>query len=202
MTAIISQLNAMGTQNLLTLALVAITALYVILTGRLARSAAKQVELITRPRISAAFLIDEGNSVYLRIQNTGATGAERVRLRLDRNVVLERGNLGETDLFRHGTAWMPPGSVHDYAVGTGPDVLAEQAEAGPFTITAEYVFGKKRYLEEHILDFAAFSGSLAPRYSAEAQALRELNKRMGQLTKEVAALQQTIAGLRKGELTK
>ena len=90
---------------LLTTVLVSITGYYAMVTHKMFKVMQQQSEAITRPYLTInVFSEPHGVLYYLRITNTGRTGASDVRLTLDRDFY-ELGqkhmpNLREASVFR------------------------------------------------------------------------------------------------------
>ena len=124
------------TIELLTAALVAITAFYACVTIRIMRANERtvsamrqQTEALVRPYVTVAVMTVPGSPVFcLRIANTGRTGAEDVRLTMDRDFFQYGQKTGRnlrtmapfsnrsTSLLlvlRSSSAWLRPSSFSD-----------------------------------------------------------------------------------------
>jgi len=147
-------LEAMNTIELLTAALVLITAVYAWLTYRIARSnerstgiMAKQTALLTRPYVEVGvFLPAKIPMFYLRIRNTGRTAARNLRLAMDRDFFQygeSKGrNLAALTAFREPIASFGPGSELIFALAEGVVLFAESSDPKvtpqEFNVTAAY----------------------------------------------------------------
>lgn len=161
----------------LTAILVFITAIYAYLTHRMAKASEASVEAIRdqseamlRPYISVtSFVRPHTPFLYLRISNTGRTGAQNVRLAIDRDFF----QFGEKDRpeknLRNMSAFVapidsfPPGAELLFGLGQGWVLFGKDAksEVSPaqFNITTTYDFLGKHVEEVSRIDLRPYAGT-------------------------------------------
>jgi len=143
-----------------------------------------QTEATLRPYVSISAVTVPNNVVfYLRIANTGRTGADNVRLTMDRDF-FQFGNSSSTNLrsitaFQQPIEQLPPGAELVFALAQGFVVLGEQANPTltppVFSITAAYSYGTKTVSETTVIDLRAYShGQRLP--DAVANELKEIRE--------------------------
>ena len=147
------------TIEVLTGLLVAITAFYAWVTykiltvnERTLTAMQQQSEAVTRPYVTIN-VFSEPNSVvfYLRIANTGRTGATSVRLSLDRDFYQygqkNRPSLREATVFQQPIEQLPPGAEMIFGLAQGFVVLGKEADPSVtppvFSIVATYSFWRQ-----------------------------------------------------------
>ncbi len=168
--------------EILTGVLVVITGIYAYLTRRMAiaseasvKAVLAQSEAMTRPYVTVTpFVRPHTNILYLRIHNTGRTGAQRVRLSLDKDFFQfgetnrPGGNLRAASAFSGAIDSMPPGFELLFALAQGPSLFGPDAkpEIAPtqFTVTAQYEFSDKRVEEITKIDLRPYIGSEGERH--------------------------------------
>jgi hypothetical protein len=163
--------------EILTGILVLITATYAYLTLRMAKASESSVEAVKqqseatlRPYISVSpFIRPQAPFLYLRVANTGRTGAQNLRLTLDRDF-FQWGEAGRPDNnLRNQNAFslpidsFPPGAELLFALGQGWVLFGEKANppATPvqFNITATYEFFGKKVEEVNSIDLRPYLGT-------------------------------------------
>lgn len=166
----------MTTIDLLTAILVFITAIYALLTHRMAKAADASVqaviaqsEAMMRPYVTISpWVRPVASFFYLRITNTGRTAAEKVHLTIDRDF-FQWGNTGPNDNLRTKTAFsqpidsLAPGAEMLFALGQSWVVLGEDAkpEVTPpqFSVTATYEYSGRKVTEVSRVDLRPYIGS-------------------------------------------
>ena len=192
--------NFYSSSNILTLALVIITFLYVIVTWRIlvanrqvVRFMGEQLEASVRPYIvTSTFIVPGNRMICLRICNTGKEIAENLRLKLDKDYYPPRDkqeeeyNLREIYAFTKEIRTFVPGAELIFYLGTGNDIFKGENQRRPrqFTIQAIYNFSGKTISEETVLDLEAYRNSqlypeeaIVTRLKNIESAIRELNKK-------------------------
>ena len=163
--------------KILTGILVIVTAIYAYLTLRMAKASEasvdavkQQSEAMLRPYVSVSpFIRPEALFLYLKVVNTGRTGAQNLRLTLDRDF-FQWGeadkpdrNLRNRNAFSLPIDSFSPGSELLFALGQGWVLFGEKANlaATPvqFNITATYEFFGKRVEEVSHIDLRPFLGT-------------------------------------------
>ncbi|MDG4476413.1 hypothetical protein [Thiovibrio frasassiensis] len=161
----------------LTAILVFITAIYAYLTHRMTKASESSVEAIRnqseamfRPYVTvSSFIRPHTPFLYLRIANTGRTGAENLCLGLDRDFF----QFGETDRpeknLRNKSAFttpmdsFPPDTELTFALGQAWVLFGKEGkmDACPvqFTVTATYEYLGKKIEERHCIDLRGYLGS-------------------------------------------
>ena len=163
--------------EILTGVLALITAIYAYLTYRMAKASEASVEAVReqseammRPYVSISpFIRPQALFLYLRIANTGRTGAQKLQLTLDRDFF----QWGETDNpeknLRNRNAFslpinsLAPGAELLFALGQGWVLFGEKANpvATPvqFNVTATYEFFGKNVEEVNHIDLRPYLGT-------------------------------------------
>ena len=142
---------------LLTTVLVCITGYYARVTHKMLKTMQQQSEAITKPYLTInAFSEPHGVLYYLRIANTGKTGASNVRLTLDRDFYQlgqkHMPNLREVSAFQQPIEQLPPGAEIIFGLAQGFVVLDHKADQSVtplmFSISATYSYGEKTVSEK------------------------------------------------------
>ena len=161
----------------LTAILVFVTTIYAYLTHRMAKSSEASVqavrdqsEALLRPYIEVTPYVRPNTTVlYLRIENTGKTGAQNVRLSIDRDFY-QFGKKEDADYnlrtkaaFNQSIDSLGPRHKLTFALaqgfvifgdGGGPEVTPQQ-----FIVTASYEFAGKKVEEVHRIDLRPYIGT-------------------------------------------
>jgi len=154
--------------EILTGALVVITAVYAYLTHRMASASEAsvflmktQIDAISRPYIVISLVKRPNNPfIHLRVENIGQTAATNLTLTLGPEFAIIKDldalrRLSGSHLFTKQTASFPPRSPVFFLVGVGSTLLGGDAKKSPqetFTITANYSFGGKNVTETTTID--------------------------------------------------
>jgi hypothetical protein len=144
----------MNTIELLTTALVVITAVYAWLTYRIARSnerssaiMARQTDLLVRPYVEVGVFVPPKIPLfYLRIRNSGRSAARNLRLHLDRDFFqygeANKNNLAKLTAFNEPIASFGPGAEMIFALAQGFVIFGEKADPKltpqEFNVSATY----------------------------------------------------------------
>ncbi len=163
--------------EILTGILALITAIYAYLTHRMAKASEASVEAVRqqsedalRPYISISpFIRPQALFLYLRVANSGRTGARNLRLTLDRDF-FQWGEADKPDhnLRNYNAFSLPidnlaPGAELLFALGQGWVLLGEKSNphATPvqFNITATYEFYGKTVEETNRIDLRPYLGT-------------------------------------------
>ncbi|MBA3352905.1 MAG: hypothetical protein H0U23_10850 [Blastocatellia bacterium] len=163
--------------ELLTAILVIITAIYAFLTHRIAKASEASVdavraqsEAMTRPYVTVApYIRPHTPFLYLRVENTGRTGAENLRLTIDRDFFQfgksesAEANLRTRSAFTYTIDTFAPGHQLNFALGQGWVIFGENARPDvtppQFNVTAEYEFRGRKLVEVHRIDLRPHLGS-------------------------------------------
>lgn len=165
----------MGAIEILTGALVLITALYAWLTHRIARSnersselMARQTELLTRPYVEVSVFVPPKIPIlYLRVANTGKTAARNLRLSMDRSF-FQYGESNGTDIaklsaFSEPIGSFAPGAELIFALAQGFVIFGEKADPSitppEFNVTASYEFEGRSVSEATHIELKPYLGS-------------------------------------------
>lgn len=167
----------MTVSDYLTAILVIITGIYVYLTHKMAKASEasvqavrEQSEAMLRPYVSISpFVRPHTQVLYLRIENTGRTSAENVRLSMDKDF-FQFGAKNQADhnlrtkaAFTDEIQSLPPGGNLIFALAQGFVIFAPDADASlvpqQFSVTATYSFANKKVTESHRIDLRPFIGS-------------------------------------------
>lgn len=165
------------TIEILTGILALITAIYAYLTLRMAKASEASVQAVKqqsedalRPYISVSpFIRPHALFLYLRVANTGRTGAQNLRLTFDRDFFQwgeankPDSNLRNKNAFSLPIDSFPPGAELIFALGQGPVLFGEEANpvatTVQFNITATYEFFGKRVEEVNRIDLRPYLGT-------------------------------------------
>lgn len=185
--------------ELLTAALVIITAFYAWATYRILRANEKVVEAmqeqavaVSRPYVVIAPVLEVDNPIfYLRISNTGRTAAQNLRLTMDKSFFKfgEKGesrNLASFTAFTQPIDSFPPGSEVTFSLAQGFKVFAGDSESPgmphTFSIAASYEFAGRRVEEVNRIDLRPYLGADVPQ-DAYIRKLKEISESL----KKIAA---------------
>jgi hypothetical protein len=165
----------MSTTDLLTAALVIITAAYAGLTYGIMRANRRsvaameqQTEALSRPYITVApFTLPKNPILFLRIVNAGNTAAQRVRLELDRPYYRlgraeQTENLMTFAAFSQVIASVAPTAEFIFALAMAPALFGDGVDEAKtplsFKVTATYGFAGKVVTEVTDVDLRPFRG--------------------------------------------
>ena len=158
----------------LTAILAFITAIYAYLTHRMARASEASVEAmhaqndaLTRPYITVTpFVRKHTPLLYLRIENSGRTAAENVRLTLDRDFFQfgEKNkpmkNLRNMSAFQNTIDSMPPSLKLNFVLGQAWVIFGKNADStatpNRFVVTVKYEYSDKSVEEAHQVDLRPY----------------------------------------------
>lgn len=161
----------------LTAILVIVTAIYSYLTYKMVKASEASVEAMReqsesmlRPYVGVSPYVRPHTTIlYLRIENTGRTAAENLRLSMDKDFFqFGEGkrpdqNLRTKAAFVDTMQSLPPGGKLVFALGQGFVIFAPGTDASivpqQFTITAEYEFARKQVKETHRIDLRPYIGT-------------------------------------------
>jgi hypothetical protein len=192
------------TIELLTGALVIITAIYAWITYRIMRANERTVQVVRdqneaalRPYVDIGVVTPPNSHMFmLRIANTGRTGARNVRLELDRDFFQygkkDGTNLRKTTAFTQPIEQLPPGSEIRFGLAFGPqlvgDKIDETATPPVFSISATYSYGTNTVTEKTTLDVRPYRDAmrLSDPIATELSGMRE--KELARIASELAKL--------------
>ena len=141
--------------------LVLVTAIYALLTWRMA----KEMQLTRVADLRPYLIIDVvliGRIFHLIIKNKGKPAAQLVRFNLDKNVeTMWKNKLDEMPIFKSGITFFAPGK--EFIITLGPDTLflgknsAEAKHPKVFTIAAEYeYFDRTKTTESSVINLEEY----------------------------------------------
>jgi hypothetical protein len=152
----------------------------------------EQAEAATRPYVTVnVFSVPNSVVFYLRIANTGKTGASNVRLTLDKDFFQygnkSRPSLKEATVFRQPIEQLPPGPEMVFGLAQGFVVLGDQADVSAtppvFSITATYSYSDKTVSETTTIDLRPYRESMDPP-SAVADELKKIREALEKIGKQ------------------
>jgi hypothetical protein len=161
----------------LTAILVIVTAIYSYLTYKMVKASEasvqavrEQSEAMLRPYVSVSPYVRPHTTIlYLRVENTGRTGAENLRLSMDRDFFQfgeaeqPDNNLRTKPAFVDAIQSLPPGGSLVFALAQGFVIFAPGADATvvpqQFSVVATYSFAGKQVTETHRIDLRPYIGS-------------------------------------------
>ncbi len=170
----------------LTFLLIVITAFYAWVTFKILKANEGvlqqmhlQQEMLYRPYISVAPIsFPEKGIFYLKIENSGKTGAKNLTLQINKDFYQyaekkEQNNLRNLHAFSSKTASLSSGEKIFFALGSGFHILGPDANQdltpSVFTIAAVYEYGDKKVEEESTIDLRAYVKSVVPPDSTVSQ---------------------------------
>lgn len=154
----------------LTAILVFVTTIYVYLTYRMAKATEASADATMRPYVTVAPYVRPHTAfLYLRVENSGRTAAEDLRLTIDRNfyqfgnVDRPESNLRTMSAFTAPIDSLPPGNQLNFALGQGWVIFGEKARTDimppQFNVTISYKYRGKVVEEISRIDLRPYIGS-------------------------------------------
>ena len=191
-------MHAGSVRALATLVLVAITGFYAFVTFRIMKAnertvtaMSEQTESATRPYVSIGLItVPNVHLFYLRVTNSGKTGARDVRLTLDRDFYQygkrDGTNLREVTAFQEPIEQLPPGAEIVFGLAMGPQFVGDQLDSAltppVFSITATYSYGDRTVTEVTTIDARPYRGAmhLPSPVAKELDAIKEQLEKIAQ----------------------
>ena len=190
----------MSATDLLTLALVVVTAFYAWVTFRILRAneevveaMRKQTEAQLRPYVVVAPTVRTGTTLMcLEVQNTGNSPALGLRLHMDRDFYphaekRESENIAKLPAFSEVVESLAPGARLIFVLGVGGSIFSAGADETlcpkVFHVRAEYSFAGTGYTEDNIIDVRPMLHSTTSQ-DPEATELERLRKSLESLLKQ------------------
>lgn len=188
------------TLEILTGALVLVTASYAISTARIVRAnemmadqMRAQMEDFNRPLITASIFTEPDNPIfYLLIANRGRSTATKLRLHLTKSFQ-QFGESGESrdvskfPAFRNEITSFPPGSELIFGLAQGSVVFESGAEKEglpwEFSVVADYLYGDKAITEEYHIDLQGYRSAAIPQ-DAIVRKLKDINRTLKEIAKQ------------------
>ena len=180
------------TIELLTAALVLITAFYAWATFKILRANERVVEVMheqaiaeSRPYVVVAPVLELDNPIfYLRISNPGRTSATNLRLTIDKSFFKFGEESKDRDLasftaFNQSIDSFPPGSAITFSLAQGFKIFEGKTEhpklPHTFSVTAEYEFADKQVREVNRIDLRPYLNADIPQ-DAYMRKLKEISE--------------------------
>jgi hypothetical protein len=187
------------TVEILTAALVLITAFYAWATFKILRANERVVEVMrdqaiatSRPYVVVAPLLEFDNPIfYLRISNLGRTAATNLRLTIDKSFFKFGEESKDRDLasftaFNRPIDSFPPGGEITFALAQGFKIFEGNAEnpklPHTFSVTAEYGFADKQVREVNQIDLRPYLNADIPQ-DAYVRKLKDINESLKTIAK-------------------
>jgi hypothetical protein len=187
------------TIELLTAALVVITAFYAWATFKILRVNEtvlavmhEQTVAATRPYVVVAPVLELDNPIfYLKVSNSGRTAARNLRLALDKTFLKfgersQQSDLSNFTAFKQPIDSFPPGAEITFSLAQGFKIFEGNAENPDLpqniSVTAEYEFEKKQVREVNRIDLRPYFGANIPQDGY----IRKLNE-ISESLKKIAA---------------
>jgi hypothetical protein len=151
----------------------------------------EQADAITRPYVTINVFSQPDNPIfYLRIANTGKSGASNVRLTLDRDFYQygqkSRPSLRDATVFKQPIEHLPPGSELIFGLAQGVVVLGKEADdaitPAVFSISAAYSYGGKTLTESTTIDLRPYREGMDPP-STIAEELKKIREQLERIAK-------------------
>jgi hypothetical protein len=153
----------------------------------------EQSEAITRPYISVGICLEADNPIfYLRISNTGKTGATNLRLKIDRSFfkfgeAAESSDISKYNAFNQEIDSFPPNSEMIFSLAQGFVVFADDADNSKtpkcFTVTATYSYSNRTITEETRIDLRPYLNADVPQ-DATVRKLKEISKSLEKISRK------------------
>lgn len=190
--------------EILTGALVIITAMYAVFTFRIMRANERTVQAIhdqsenaLRPYVDIGVITPPNSHMFmLRVANTGRTGARNVRLEIDRDFFQygqkDGTNLRKTTVFTQPIEQLSPGAEIRFGLGFGPQLVGDVVDSTltppVFEITAVYSYGTRTVTERTTIDMRPYRDAmrLSDPIATELGNMRE--KELAKIASELAKL--------------
>ncbi|MYJ94062.1 MAG: hypothetical protein F4053_00185 [Proteobacteria bacterium] len=146
----------------------------------------QEAEAATRPYVTISVFAEPNDVIfYLRIANTGRTGASNVRLTMDRDFYQfgqkSQPSLREASAFQQAIQALPPSAEMIFGLAQGFVVLGKDADESitpqVFSINATYSYGNKTVSETTVIDLRPYKESMS-RPSAIADELKLVRKQL------------------------
>ena len=129
----------------------------------------EQIDALTRPYVTMGLMIVPNSHIfYLRIANTGKTGANNVRLFMDRDF-FQYGrqpgtNLREVSAFTEPIQQLTPGQEIVFGLAMGPQLVGDKLNPTltppVFSIKATYSYADRIVNEETTIDVRPYRDSM------------------------------------------
>lgn len=194
----------MSNTDLLTLALVVITAFYAWATLKIPRANEAMVSTMRdqqnaamRPYITVSTSLRTGTQLfYLSIKNEGKTAALGLNLSLDKSFYQlgekrEERNIAKSAAFTRPIDSLPPGCQLLFLLGNGPTLYGgsngEDISPLQFQVTATYMAGPQLTSETSIIDLRPYINTDVP-HDPVVEELRKLRESFDKLAKSVESL--------------
>jgi hypothetical protein len=194
----------MSNTDLLTLALVVITAFYAWATLKILRANEAMVSTMRdqqnaamRPYITVTTSLRTGTQLfYLSIKNEGKTAALGLKLELDKNFYQlgekrEDRNIAKSAAFTRPIDSLPPGCQLLFLLGNGPTLYGgskgEDISPLQFQVTATYMAGSQSVTETSIVDLRPYINTDVP-HDPVVEELGKLRETLEKLSRSVENL--------------
>src|SRR5450759_914257 len=194
----------MSNTDLLTLALVVITAFYAWATLKILRANEAMVSTMRdqqnaamRPYITVTTSLRTGTQLfYLSIKNEGKTAALGLKLELDKNFYQlgekrEDRNIAKSAAFTRPIDSLPPGCQLLFLLGNGPTLYGgskgEDISPLQFQVTATYMAGSQSVTETSIVDLRPYINTDVP-HEPVVEELGKLRETLEKLSRSVENL--------------
>lgn len=201
MHAVTSFMKPANLSEWLTMANVLLTAIFAGLTFFILRANRAAVGAMreqmadqNRPFVSVTVQVRMGTPlVQLLVKNIGRSPAQHLRLRLDRDFFQfgEKSfgrNLAKQPAFAQTIECLPPMSelLFDLAMGHVIFAAGNDQSACPhtFTVSAEYIHAKNKYIEQTHIDLRPYMGTSVPNHPV-VEELERVRKSIDKLTSTV-----------------
>jgi hypothetical protein len=150
--------NGSALQFFAAIALILVTAAYVVLTYRIVRQNQELVRSQSRPDVVVLLEADPDHAAYFVVQNVGPGVARNVRITTDDEWSVNRdlGRIGDIGFVAHGIPVMPPGArLYSFiAVTHHPRFSSIE----PLQVHVEYEGADGSHAAEFVLDARLFVG--------------------------------------------
>lgn len=181
--------------------LVLTTAVYAWITFKIMKANQQVVDAMgealdaqLRPYVTVnVFHIPKNPVFFLRIANTGKSGASDVRLTLDKDFYQygqqDKPNLRNSVAFKQTIEQLPPGAELVFGLAQGFVVLnatSDDLTPAVFSIKSTYSFGKKTFSETTTIDLRPYSDGMLPA-PAEVEELKKIREQLEQIAAVLAA---------------
>ena len=180
--------------DLLTAALVVITAFYAWATFKILRANESVVEVMreqalatSRPYVVVAPVLEFDNPIfYLRISNIGKTAAANLHIKIDKSFYQfgENRDISTFTAFSQPIDSFPPGAEITFALAQGFKIFEGSTEnpklPHTFSVVADYHFAGQHVIETNQIDLRPYLNADVPQ-DAYVRKLKDISKSLNEI---------------------
>jgi len=189
--------DTLAAANVFITTIFAVLTFFILRANRAAVAAMRdQMTEQARPYVHVSIRVRMGTPVIqLLVRNVGKSPAQNLRLHIDRDFYqygqkVEGRNLVRYSAFSNPIDCLPPMSELLFDLGTGPDIIANDADPTvcptTFEVAADYGHGKNTYSEKTQMDMRPYLGTSVPQHPVveELEKMRSSIDKLGEVIKQ------------------